>query len=280
MTIIKPQPGPQEMFLSTTADICIYGGAAGGGKTFGLLMEPLRHIDNGDFGAVIFRKTSNQITAEGGLWDTSYQLYPMVGGTPKKTPSYSWTFPSGMKVTFAHMQLEKDVLNWQGTQIPLICFDELTHFKRSQFFYMLSRNRSGSGVPGYIRATCNPDASSWVAEFISWWWDPKTGYPIPERSGVIRWMYRRSDEIYWADSKEELWEQFDLKTPEERAEPKSVTFIASTLQDNKILLSKDPGYMANLKALPTVERERLLHGNWLIMPAAGLYFKRSRVTML
>ncbi|MEA4922171.1 MAG: phage terminase large subunit [Eubacteriaceae bacterium] len=280
MEAIKPQKGPQEQFLSTKADIAIYGGAAGGGKTYALLLEPLRHIGNSEFGCVAFRKTSNQITAEGGLWDTSYLIYPQCGGEPRKTPQHSWTFPSGMKITFAHMQLEKNVLDWQGTQIPLIMFDELTHFSKSQFFYMLSRNRSSSGVKGYIRASCNPDASSWVAEFINWWWDPKTGYAIPERSGKIRWMYRLNDEIHWADTKKELWEKFDLKTVEERDEPKSVTFIASTLQDNRILMRNDPGYLANLKALPTVERERLLHGNWMIMPAAGLYFKRSRVTMI
>lgn len=179
--------------------LAIYGGAAGGGKTYALLLEPLRHIGNSEFGCVAFRKTSNQITAEGGLWDTSYLIYPQCGGEPRKTPPHSWTFPSGMKITFAHIQLEKNVLDWQGTQIPLIMFDELTHFSKSRFFYMLSRNRSGSGVKGYIRASCNPDASSWVAEFINWWWDPKTGYVIPERSGKIRWMYRLNDEIHWAD---------------------------------------------------------------------------------
>lgn len=78
--ILKPQQGPQEMFLSSPADICIYGGAAGGGKTYGLLLEPLRHLENSEFGAVIFRKNSNQIFSEGGLWDTSYKVYPLVNG--------------------------------------------------------------------------------------------------------------------------------------------------------------------------------------------------------
>lgn len=277
---IRPQKGPQEQFLSCNADICIYGGAAGGGKTFALLLEPLHYINNPKFGAVIFRKNNNQIFAEGGLWDTACNIYPFCGGKAVKSPVSVWRFPSGMKVTFSHIELEKDVLKWQGSQITLLLFDELTHFTKKQFFYMLSRNRSTCGVKPYVRATCNPDSESWVAEFISWWWDEKTGYPIAERSGKIRWFVRRNDVLHWADSKEELWQTFELKTPEEQAEPKSVTFIASTLQDNQILLEKDPGYLANLKALSIVERERLLYGNWKIKPAAGLYFPRNKVNLI
>ncbi|WP_325053334.1 terminase large subunit domain-containing protein [Sinorhizobium meliloti] len=70
--------------------------------------------------------------------------------------------------------------------MPLICFDELTHFSASSSRYMVSRNRSMSGVGPYTRATCNPDADSWVAELISWWIDQDTGLPIPERAGVLR----------------------------------------------------------------------------------------------
>jgi predicted phage terminase large subunit-like protein len=128
-----------------------------------------------------------------------------------------------------------------------------------------------------MRATCNPDADSWVAKFIEWWIDQDTGYPIPERSGVIRWMMRRDEVITWADTKEELWERFDLKTKEERDEPKSVTFIMSSVYDNQELLKIDPGYLANLKALSLIQRERLLKGNWKIRAAAGLYFKRTQV---
>lgn len=188
-----------------------------------------------------------------------------------------WRFPSGAKVSFAHLERDDDVHKWQGSQICLLEFDELTHFSEKQFFYMLSRNRSACGVKPYVRATCNPDADSWVAAFISWWWDPATGYPIPERSGKIRYMIRRDNIIHWADTPQELWKQFDLKTAEERAGVKSVTFIASSLTDNKILMEADPGYMANLLALPIVEQERLLRGNWKIKAAAGLYFKRSQI---
>jgi predicted phage terminase large subunit-like protein len=139
---------------------------------------------------------------------------------------------------------------------------------------MVSRNRSMSGVRGYVRATCNPDADSWVANFIAWWIDQKTGFPIPERMGVLRWVLRINDTLFWADTRDELVEQFTGKVPAEALQPKSVTFIAAKLTDNKALMEADPSYMANLLALPTVERERLLGGNWRIRPSAGLYFQR------
>jgi len=274
--IIRPQPGPQERFLASSADIAIYGGAAGGGKTFGLLLAPVRHIGNAKFGGVIFRRTTVQVRNEGGLWDESEALYPPSGAEPIQH-TLDWRFPSGANIGFAHLEHDKTVLNYQGAQIPFIGFDELTHFSQKQFWYMVSRNRSMCGVRPYIRATCNPDADSWVAELIAWWIDPDTGYAIPDRSGVIRWMVRVGEAIVWADSPEEL--AHHTMTDETGAEvpipPKSVTFIAAKLTDNKALMAADPSYQANLLALPGVERERLLGGNWKIRAAAGLLFKRA-----
>lgn len=281
MRVIRPQPGPQERFMATPADICIYGGAAGGGKTFALLMEPLRHIKNPSFGAVILRKNITQVTTEGGLWDEAFEVYGhMRGARAVQSPRMKWVFPSGARVSFMHLERDAELFKWQGSQIALLEFDELTHFTERMFFYMLSRCRSGCGVKPYVRATCNPDADSWVAQFISWWVDQETGYPIPERSGIIRYMIRRNEAIEWADTREELWERFDLHTLDDRREVKSVTFIASRLEDNKILMERDPSYLANLKAQSLVERERLLYGNWKIKPAAGLFFRRSQVTMV
>lgn len=275
--VFRPQPGKQEMFLRNSADICIYGGAAGGGKSYALLLEPGYHIDNPNFEAVIFRQQRPQILNAGGLWDVSNTIYPHFNATSTRSPKLTWTFPSGAKVTFAHLGMEKELYYWQGSQIPLIMFDELTHFTEKMFFYMLSRNRSMCGVKPYVRATCNPDADSWVAKFIEWWIDQDEGYPIEARCGKIRWFIRRDETVYWADTKEELWEQFNLFSDEEKQEPKSVTFINSTLQDNKLLMKQDPSYMANLKALPTVERERLLYGNWKIKSSSGLFFKRTQI---
>ena len=82
-TTISAQPGPQTAFLQTAADICIYGGAAGGGKTVGLILEPLRHVRRvPGFTAVFFRRTTPQITNPGGLWDESESFYPRLGGIP------------------------------------------------------------------------------------------------------------------------------------------------------------------------------------------------------
>lgn len=267
--IIRPQPGPQEQFLTTPADIAIFGGAAGCGKSFVLLMEPLRHIDNRQFGAVIFRREMPQITTEGGLWDTATELYDPLGAEFIQSP-YRARFPSGAKVEFHHLQLERTVKKWDGSQIPLIGFDELQHFTATQFFYMLSRNRSLCGVRPYVRATCNPDPDSFMLRFLEWWIDQETGYPIYERSGALRWMVRINDVIHWSDRPEELVAQFGKE-----AFPKSVTFIPARLSDNKILEQADPGYRANLNAMMSYERERLLGGNWFARPRAGDLFKAS-----
>lgn len=237
------------------------------GKSYALLLEPLRHISNKDFAAVIFRRTLADVKKAGSLLDTSMGVYGAIGGRIR-LDTLEWKFKSGGKVAFGHLEHETTVLDWQGAQIGLLLFDELTHFTRSQFFYMLSRNRSTCGIRPYVRATTNPDADSWVAEFIAWWIDQDTGLPIYERSGALRWFIRLSDALIWADTKEELQSKYD------GCEPKSVTFIPARLDDNAILMAADPGYRANLLALDNVERERLLGGNWKIRPAAGLYFQR------
>ena len=117
---------------------------------------------------------------------------------------------------------------------------------------------------------------SWVANFISWWIDQETGYPIPERSGEIRYFCRVDGEVQWSDTQKELAEKFGIPA----ADCKSVTFIASSVFDNKILLDRNPEYLANLRSLNIVERERLLNGNWKIRPSAGLYFKPEQTRIV
>lgn len=240
-------------------------------KTWALLLEPLRHMANSDFGAVIFRRSIPEITKEGGMWDEAAKVYPLLSAKSNEN-EHAYKFPSGARVSFAHLQYEKTLSDWLGAQIALIEFDQLETFTEKQFFYMLSRNRSTCGVRPYVRATCNPDPG-WLGDFLDWWIGPD-GYAIPERSGVIRWMVRENDRTFWADTRD------DLISAHPRSTPKSVTFILSTVYDNEILLAADPGYLANLQALSLVDRERLLGdekrgGNWKIKPAAGKIFNKS-----
>lgn len=275
---IRPQEGPQTQFLTSDADIAIYGGAAGGGKTWAILAEPLRHYDNPNFSGVIFRRTYPMIENEGGLWSESGKIYPLVGGKPRMR-DLKWSFPSGMTIRFAHMQHEDDKFNWQGAQIPFIGFDELTQFTEDQFFYLVSRNRSVSaGIKGYIRGTCNPDALSWVKRFLAPWIDRFS--PIQAESGEVLYMLREGNTVKWYRT---LAEAIDDPSnahlhsmgvnPESLV--KSVTFIKSTIYDNKILIKEQPEYLGSLLSLPKVERMRLLDGDWDILPEAGKIFERG-----
>jgi predicted phage terminase large subunit-like protein len=266
---VAPQPGPQEQASASDADILFYGGSAGGGKSWLSVFEAARWVHLPKYNAIVFRRLSTEIQGGGGVWDEAAELYPPLGGRSRESPALEWRFPSGARVAFSHLQHEKDVKSHQSKQYAVIIFEEATHFTESQFWYMLSRNRSVCGVRPYFRGTCNPDPDSFVRRLIDWWIGPD-GFPIAERCGVLRYFVRLPDDtLDWADTAEELIARHPDK------EPKSLTFIAARLEDNKALTSKDPGYASMLDALPRVERERLKGGNWNIKPAAGLYFQRS-----
>lgn len=279
---IRPQLGPQEAFLATSADIAFYGGAAGGGKTWALLVEPLRHVHNARFSAAIFRRETVHFTKPGGIWSEASELYSHLNAWPNAN-THTFKFPGGADVQCAHMQHEKNRTDWKGAQIPLIEFDQVEEFTAPQFWYMLSRNRSTCGVRPYVRGTLNPvpdddPVGGWVHELIGWWIDEESGLPILERSGVVRWFVRVGDTLHWADSRESCIAEGLRVAPgadPEDIQPKSFTFIPATLADNKVLMEKDPGYRANLLALPLVERERLLGGNWKIRLSAGKIFNRA-----
>jgi len=117
--VIGPQRGPQERFLATSADVAIYGGGAGGGKSFSLLLDALRYAaldPRPGYRAVIFRRVMPQIALPGGLWDESERLYTLAGGKSNQT-LHEWRWKRhDTRIKFAAMQYEADRLKWQGSQ--------------------------------------------------------------------------------------------------------------------------------------------------------------------
>ncbi len=254
---LGPQKGPQEAFLASRADIAIYGGAAGGGKTWGLLYNQARCYKDPAHRGVIFRRVMPNITASGGLLDESRKLYPLFGGALRSAPRVEWRFPSGATIQFSQVQYEMDVLSYKGAQFSQIDLDELTEFTEFQFFYLLSRLRSvASRRRPCVRATTNPEASSWVRKFIDWWIG-EDGLPIAARAGVLRWMKRDGDAIVWSN--------------EQVPGSMSVTFIPALLSDNPALDKADPTYRDKLEQLDAVERAKLLGGNWNATRLDGMF---------
>ena len=258
--LIQAQPGPQTEFLSCSADVVVYGGSAGGGKSWSLLLEAARHRKNPLFRGVLFRRTYRQIENPGGLLDESRNILPLLRGKWVGSRR-AWEWPSGSSVQFAHLQHIDNREDWQGAQVAFVGWDELTHFDPQQFWYLLSRMRSMSGVRPYVRATCNP-APGWVREWLLPWVSATYDGPGGRAaSGEVRWFVRRNGQIVWLIGDEKA---------QDGEEPISCTFIRSTIYDNKKLLERDPGYLAKLKALPETERRRLLDGDWDVFEGAFL----------
>lgn len=235
-TVWIPQKKQIE-FLSRPEYECLYGGAAGGGKSDALLVEALRQVNIPHYTALILRKTVPQLSE---LIDRSRQLYSAAFPEASyHTTDRCWRFPSGAKIYFGSMQYTKDRINYQGKRYDFIAFDELTHFTWEEYSYMFSRNRpSGAGTRVYIRATTNPGGvgHGWVKDRFITAAPPMT--PIAEEHKII--------------------------TPD--GTPVTMTrhriFIPSTVFDNQILLKNNPEYLATLAMLPEADKNALLYGSW------------------
>lgn len=131
-------------------------------------------------------------------------------------------------------------------------------------------------------ASCNPDPDSWVYNWIEWYLDEE-GFPDPNKCGKERYFLTIDGAPRFADTREELIEKYpnickiynEVDDEWVIVPPKSFTFIAGTIFNNKALLRKAPEYLAELNALPEVERARLLHGNWKIRAQGSMYFQRE-----
>lgn len=267
--VLRPQKGPQEAYCASLTDICIFGGAAGSGKSFILLLEPLRHISDPNFRGVIFRKTRPMITSPGGLWDEAKSLWRHFGAEFSETNLIA-TFPSGAWIKFSHMEKENDKYAWQGSQLTFVAFDEVAHFSETQVFYMLSRLRSKSKVKPYLRMTCNPEYTDhWLYKLVKPFLDLSTGIPDREKSAKTLYLVNAEGEIHLSEEIDTLRKMFPTFTP------KTYTFIAGNCFDNQALLQNNPEYLSNLQALDRVQRERLLMGSWHASLQGAGYFQRG-----
>jgi predicted phage terminase large subunit-like protein len=256
----RPNPGQQEKFHRSPAFEVLYGGQAGGGKTESLLTEALRYADVPGYTGVLFRRTFRELQQPQGLIERSRAAYPALGGHYNET-KFQWRFPAGALVIFSHMEGEKDKLKHQSAEYAYIGFDELTTFTEGQYLYLFSRARTTCGVPSRIRAGTNPGniGHEWVKRRWGAWLDKR--HPNPAKDGEIRWYKREGDS--------------DVECAQDDPEGLSRTFIRASVWDNPYIIETDPGYVQRLKALPLVERLQLLEGDWDVMAAAGLVFKRE-----
>ena len=278
---VIPQEGAQENNLNLDVDILITGGNRGGGKTFMLCFEPKYDSDNRGFNGVIFRKEKGDLD---GAIKTSMEIFDKSDGIYLKS-GQAWQFRNGGKLKFTYFDssYEDFVKRFQGQQLPYIGIDEITQMPYDKFRYIITCNRNSHGIKNRIWGTCNPDPHSWVRRFIDWWIG-EDGYPIEERDGVIRYCFfdgENPDDIYWGNSAQEVYDQcsniIDKAYESAKLEGldygkeifiKRVTFTRASLDQNKILLDSDPGYVASISTSEEA-RQVNLYGNWNYKPTTN-----------
>jgi predicted phage terminase large subunit-like protein len=272
----QANPGPQERFLATTARECLYGGAAGGGKSAGLVNLPLRWVHNRYFKALLLRREYSDLKD---LWDKADDIYPKsFPGARPNLATHTWRFPSGAEIIFGNCEHEKDHRKYHGQEYQVVGFDELTHFEEVQYREICNRLRSSKpGLPRLARSTTNPGSKGhgWVMRRWGPWLNPEfeaeglaprfdldTGRRLPPAApGQV---------LYVVQTKEG-----EVFVPKGTPGARSRVFIPARLTDNPKLLENDPGYAQQLMDNDVVRRAQLLEGDWLIKPAAGLLFKRG-----
>jgi len=282
--IIGPRSEFQARYLNSDADIIIAGGAAGSSKSYVGLMRHIRWFEDPYYRGFCIRKNSTAIMKEGGLFDEAVELYRQV--EPKiqiKLKDQKIVFPSRASVSFTHYENDAAGNTFQGLQLSSVFYDEATHAAEKHIWWLVSRLRSKAAMNPCIWLTCNPDPDSYLREWVDPWLFPegheKAGLPNPEKNGSAKYIIRQDGDLRWADTKEELidlygknWLPIDHK---EQIQPKKIEVHLGTIYDNPTLMETNPGYLSSLEALPEVEKQRLLLGNWNVREQASSYFSRN-----
>jgi len=227
-----PNDGPQTDFLAAPEKDVLYGGAAGGGKSFAMLIDPLRSCHNSVHRALILRRSMPELRE---LIDKSRELYPKAfPGAKFREVEKLWNFPSGAKIEFGFLEKDADVYRYQGQAYSWIGFDEITHLPTEfGWNYLASRLRTTDpDLQTYLRCTANPGGIG------------------------AHWVKKRYVEAF------EYNKSFVGKDGLTRK------FIPARLQDNPYL-SEDGEYERMLSSLPAVQRKQLLEGNWDIAEGAA-----------
>lgn len=255
---VSTNSAPQDAYVFSDVFEILYGGRARGGKTFGMALAAILPVEDGDYSAVLFRRTFPELEGKEGLIDVTREMYPAAGGVYHES-KHTWTFPSGAIIRLAHMANVGDYIQHAGPRYALVGFDELSHFEEIQYRYLFSRlsQKSDSKLETRMIAASNPGAR-WV--FLRWrpWLDSK--HPHPAESGEVRWF--KSDGM---DSELEC----------EPGDPDgwSRTFIAADYRDNPAI--NQAKYSRNLDLLPYIERRRLKFGDWEIAEGRGTVLNRE-----
>ena len=230
--IFRPNEGPQTDFLAAPETDVLYGGAAWGGKSYAMLVDPLRFAHRAAHRALVLRRSMPELRE---LIDKSRELYPKAfPGCKFREVEKIWTFPSGAKLEFGFLERDADVYRYQGQAYSWIGFDEITHLSTEfSWNYLSSRLRTTDPeITPYMRCTANPGGAgaTWV----------KKRYVNPSAP----------NESFTADDR------------------LTRRVILARLEHNPYL-AKEGRYEQMLKALPDVQRKQLLEGNWDITEGAA-----------
>jgi hypothetical protein len=252
--IFTPNPGPQTEFLASPEREVLYGGAAGGGKSYALLADPMRYFDNPNFRGLILRRTNDELRE---LKWKSKELY--LKAFPKanwKEKDSLWVFPSGAELWLTYLERDDDVLRYQGQAFSYIAVDELTQYATPfAWDYMRSRLRTTDPtLPLFMRATTNPGGPGhlWVKKMFI---DPA----VPGNT------FNATD----IETGEVLLYPMDHHDKKVRGKPLfQRRFIPARLSDNPYLY-QGGDYEANLLSLPEHQRKRLLEGDWNLVEGAA-----------
>ena len=275
--VIAPASIPQELFINSDADITIASGSAGSSKSYSILLRWFRYIDCPHSRGVIFRRTSTQLTAQGGLWEEALSLYSRIFGKRLKISikHMKITFPSGASLQFSHYENEAAKEKFKGLQADYIAFDEMTEFTEEMVVYLRSRNRNALAEKHHkacLVGATNPHCDSFLKNWLWWWLDPETGIPDPDKRGITRYFVKQRDgSLDWYDTREEAEAVYGS---EEDSGITSMCVIGSTVYDNPYI---SKAYIGKLKEQSRVEQDRLLFGSWTAREESTGYFKQDWV---